>query len=114
MWGRQLADREERSDEWDDLCFGLESLIQPLTLVVGGDSSPHARAQTSTQQRGEGGEGWRDRGILLSLSPPLSLERRGMEERQGGEEEIYSGSCYPERGHVGGSVPLLTRMDPQS
>ena len=25
-----LMDREERLDEWDNLCFGLESLIQPL------------------------------------------------------------------------------------
>ena len=30
LWGGQLADREERADEWDHLCFGLESLIQPL------------------------------------------------------------------------------------
>ena len=30
LWGRKLADREERSDERDHLCFGLASLIQPL------------------------------------------------------------------------------------
>ena len=30
LWGGQLADREERSDQCDHLCFGLESLIQPL------------------------------------------------------------------------------------
>ena len=26
-----LMDREERLDEWDNLCFGLESLTQPLS-----------------------------------------------------------------------------------
>ena len=30
LWGGQLAHREERSDERDNSCFGLESLIQPL------------------------------------------------------------------------------------
>ena len=30
LLGGQLADREERSDECDHLCFGLASLIQPL------------------------------------------------------------------------------------
>ena len=30
LWDGQIADREERSDECDNLCLGLESLIQPL------------------------------------------------------------------------------------
>ena len=30
LWGGQLTDHEERSDEWDNLCLGVESLIQPL------------------------------------------------------------------------------------
>ena len=32
VWGWQLADHEEGSDEWDNLFFGLGSLIQPLRL----------------------------------------------------------------------------------
>ena len=32
--GRNINDREGRSDEWDHLCFGLESLIQPLTRLI--------------------------------------------------------------------------------
>jgi hypothetical protein len=35
LLGGQLADREERSGECDHLCFGLESLIQPLMSRVG-------------------------------------------------------------------------------
>ena len=34
LWGGQLADREGGSDECDHLCFGLESLIQPLTINI--------------------------------------------------------------------------------
>ena len=34
LFGGQLADREERSDEWDSLCFGLESLIQQASRTV--------------------------------------------------------------------------------
>ena len=35
LCGGQPADREERSDEFDHLCFGLESLIQLLTYFSG-------------------------------------------------------------------------------
>ena len=31
--GGQLADQEDRSEERGNLCFGLESLIQPLTRI---------------------------------------------------------------------------------
>ena len=30
LWGGQLEDREEKSDECVNICFGLESLLQPL------------------------------------------------------------------------------------
>ena len=33
LWGGQLADCEERSDECHNLCFGLELLIQPFSLA---------------------------------------------------------------------------------
>ena len=34
LLGGQLADCEEKTDEWDNLCFGRESLIQPLMYAL--------------------------------------------------------------------------------
>ena len=36
LWGGQLADREERSNECDRWCFGLESLMQPSMFILSG------------------------------------------------------------------------------